>query len=115
MELTLQIARLRLVTTRAAPFGFENPLTSPMYPLKPSISEPTLSPRLAAEGQINFGSSDQDQQGGTTSSWFCVRTIARHEHIAAAQLRQDSQVEVFLPRLRFQRRTRYGLAWVTEA
>lgn len=48
--------------------------------------------------------------------WFCVRTLPKHEHIAAAQLRQQSpDIEVFLPRIRYQRNTRRGPAWVTEA
>lgn len=49
------------------------------------------------------------------ASWFCLRTHPKHEHIAAAQLRQQSDVEVFLPRIRYRRLTRCGPAWVTEA
>lgn len=48
-------------------------------------------------------------------SWFCVRTHPKHEHIAAAQLRLDPEVDVFLPRIRYRRSTRFGPAWVTEA
>ena len=48
-------------------------------------------------------------------AWFCVRTQPRHEHIAAAGLRRNLELEVFLPRVRFKRPTRKGLAWVTEA
>ena len=47
--------------------------------------------------------------------WFCVQTHPKHEHIAAAQLRQDTGIEVFLPRIRFRRPTRCGPAWVSEA
>ena len=50
-----------------------------------------------------------------TAGWFCLRTHLKHEHIAAAQLRQDPELEVFLPRIRYQRSTRSGPAWVTEA
>jgi transcriptional antiterminator RfaH len=51
-----------------------------------------------------------------SAAWFCVRTLPKQEHIAAAQLRhQSSDVEVFLPRIRYQRTTRRGPAWVTEA
>src|SRR5271165_4971390 len=28
-------------------------------------------------------------------AWFCLRTLPKHEHIAAAQLGQDAGVEVF--------------------
>jgi transcriptional antiterminator RfaH len=44
-----------------------------------------------------------------------VRTYPKHEHIAAAQLRQEPDIEVFLPRIRFRRSTRLGPAWVNEA
>lgn len=47
--------------------------------------------------------------------WYCLRTQSKHEHIAAAHLREDEQLEVFLPRIRFRRRTRTGPRWVTEA
>lgn len=48
-------------------------------------------------------------------AWFCVRTQPRHEHIAAAGLRRNLELEVFLPRVRFKRPTRKGPVWVTEA
>ena len=48
-------------------------------------------------------------------NWFCLRSQPKHEHIAAAHLKKMEGVEVFLPRVRFQRSTRQGLAWVTEA
>ena len=48
-------------------------------------------------------------------AWFCVRTHPKHEHIAAAQLRQEPDIQVFLPRIRYKRSTRCGMAWVTEA
>lgn len=49
------------------------------------------------------------------TAWFCVWTQTKHEHIAAAYLRQNLELEVFLPRIRFKRPTRQGPAWVTEA
>ncbi|MFV1996021.1 MAG: transcription termination/antitermination protein NusG [Verrucomicrobiales bacterium] len=47
--------------------------------------------------------------------WRCVRTKTKSEHIAAAHLRQLAGVEVFCPRIRFQRVTRRGKVWFTEA
>jgi len=44
-----------------------------------------------------------------------LRSQPKHEHIAARHLRQLAGLEVFLPRIRFRRKTRQGLAWVTEA
>ncbi len=54
-------------------------------------------------------------QDGGRALWFCLKSQPKHEHIAAAHLRQTSAVEVFLPRIRFKRATRQGMAWVTEA
>jgi transcriptional antiterminator RfaH len=48
-------------------------------------------------------------------TWFCLRAQPKHEHIAAAHLRKMDGIEVFLPRVRFKRSTRQGMAWVTEA
>ncbi len=47
-------------------------------------------------------------------AWFCLRSQPKHEHIAAAQLRQAG-IEAFAPRIRFKRATRRGPAWFTEA
>ena len=47
-------------------------------------------------------------------AWFCVRSQPKHEHIAAARLR-EAGLEVFLPRIRFKKQTARGPVWVTEA
>jgi transcriptional antiterminator RfaH len=49
------------------------------------------------------------------AKWFCLRSQPKHEHIAAARLRQCDGIEVFCPRVRIQRSTRRGLVWFTEA
>lgn len=46
---------------------------------------------------------------GENTAWICARTKPKHEHIAAANLRKQMPVEVFLPRLRIERMTRRGL------
>jgi transcriptional antiterminator RfaH len=48
-------------------------------------------------------------------SWFCLKTQPKHEHIAAAHLRRECAIEVYLPRIRFRRSTREGPVWFTEA
>jgi transcriptional antiterminator RfaH len=48
-------------------------------------------------------------------NWFCLKSQPKHEHIAAAHIRREMALEVFLPRIRFQRSTRTGKVWVTEA
>lgn len=42
------------------------------------------------------------------SAWFCIRTQLKHEHIAAAHLKQIPDMEVFNPQLRLLRSTRAG-------
>jgi len=48
-------------------------------------------------------------------AWFCLRTQAKHEHIAAAHLKKEPGVQIYLPRIRFKRSTRRGPVWFTEA
>lgn len=49
-----------------------------------------------------------------TSAWFCLRSQPKHEHIAAAHLRQEG-IEAFSPRIRLKRKTQNGPKWFTEA
>ena len=49
------------------------------------------------------------------SHWFCLKSQPKHEHIAAAHLRLMDGVEVFAPRLRFQKATLQGARWFEEA
>lgn len=49
-----------------------------------------------------------------SSAWYCARTKPKHEHIAAADLRKNSNLEVFHPRLRIERATRRGVVRVSE-
>jgi len=51
----------------------------------------------------------------TEPLWYCLRSQPKHEHIAAAHLRQTPGIEVFCPRIRIQRKTRRGLKWFVEA
>ncbi|MBU6400763.1 MAG: hypothetical protein KGS61_10620 [Verrucomicrobia bacterium] len=51
----------------------------------------------------------------TLPGWFCIRTHLKHEHIAAAHLRQLHGVDVFNPQLRLLRSTRRGPRWCTES
>jgi transcriptional antiterminator RfaH len=47
--------------------------------------------------------------------WFCLKAQTKREHIAADHLRQIPGITVFLPRVRFRRKTVRGLVWFTEA
>jgi transcriptional antiterminator RfaH len=50
-----------------------------------------------------------------SAAWYCLRSRTKAEHLAAAQLVQLDDVQVFCPRLRFRRSTRRGRVWFTEA
>ena len=52
---------------------------------------------------------------GPGLAWFCIRSQPKHEHIAAAHLRKEVGIEVYMPRIRFKRATRRGPVWFTEA
>jgi transcriptional antiterminator RfaH len=47
--------------------------------------------------------------------WYCVHTKPKSEHIASAHIAHLEGVEVFCPRIRFQRKTRRGKVWFNEA
>jgi len=48
-------------------------------------------------------------------TWYCVRTQIKREHIAVAGLELQEGVEVFCPRVRYQKMTRRGKVWFVEA
>lgn len=50
----------------------------------------------------------------TQPAWYCVRTKAKHEHIAAANLRRHLALPVFFPKLRLEKLTRRCLIKVVE-
>ena len=47
--------------------------------------------------------------------WFCLKAQPKREHIAAACLRQNFEVEVFCPRVRHRKRTNRGPVWFVES
>jgi len=49
------------------------------------------------------------------SAWYVVRSQVKREKLAAQSLRRLEGVEVFLPRLRYQKTTRRGRVWWVEA
>jgi transcriptional antiterminator RfaH len=50
-----------------------------------------------------------------SSAWYCLRSQIKHENVAAAHLRLLPDVEVFSPRIRYEKLTLRGKIWVTEA
>ena len=47
--------------------------------------------------------------------WYCIHTKPKSEHIASAHIGHLDDVEVFCPRIRFQKKTRRGKVWFNEA
>src|SRR5262249_22129385 len=60
-------------------------------------------------------SSITDTFAAGEKAWFCIRSHAKRERIAAAYVRCDLGLEVYLPQIRFRRHTRKGPKWFTEA
>ncbi len=52
---------------------------------------------------------------GTEPAWYVVRSQVKREKLAAESLKRLDGVEVFLPRLRYQKTTRRGRVWWVEA
>ncbi len=50
-----------------------------------------------------------------TFHWYCIHTRSKSEHIASAHLKLLDDVEVFCPRVRYQKNTKRGKVWFNEA
>jgi transcriptional antiterminator RfaH len=48
-------------------------------------------------------------------AWYCIHTKSKCEHIASAAVYALGEVEVYCPRIRFQRSTPRGKVWFVEA
>ena len=75
-----------------------------------SILRPLMDGSIgeASHGVANLREND------SSLAWYCARTKPKHEHIAAANLRQNLELEVFHPRLRIERATQRGVMRVVE-
>jgi transcription elongation factor/antiterminator RfaH len=49
------------------------------------------------------------------TAWYCIHTKPKCEHLAAAGLRSQFGLDVYCPRIRFQRSTPRGKVWFVEA
>jgi transcriptional antiterminator RfaH len=47
-------------------------------------------------------------------SWYSLKSQPKHEQLAAAYLRKHCGLDIFSPRVRFQRKSHLGKKWVTE-
>lgn len=82
-----------------------------MRPEPPLSSPSTPAPHAEGETRAPLPAVSELPE----AKWYCLRSQPKHEHIAAAHLRQCEEIEVFCPRVRIQRSTRRGLVWFTEA
>ena len=67
------------------------------------------------QSDLHFEPSQMAEGRGLDLRWFCLRVAPKQEHVAIAHLRKVYKVEVFCPRLRFQKATRTGRRWYVEA
>jgi transcriptional antiterminator RfaH len=58
--------------------------------------------------RIEVFNAEQTGRQNSVLAWYCARTKPKHEHIAAANLRKNLGLEIFLPRLRVEKATRRG-------
>lgn len=65
---------------------------------------------------LSLSASPAPASAALAAGWYCLRVIARREHITARNLEQRTGVKVFSARIRVRREVRRGLAaWVNEA
>jgi transcriptional antiterminator RfaH len=91
-----------------------------MYSVRATISRfppGTSSPMYSPMSELTPANVEKPAESHSVPpvAWFCLRSQPKHEHIAAGHLRQIEGVDVFNPRIRFTRSTRYGPATVTES
>ncbi len=58
--------------------------------------------------------SESNHAPKSRTAWYCVKTQPKRETVAASQI-EARGVEVFAPRIRFQRRTPRGKVWFDES
>ncbi len=62
---------------------------------------------------------EDESEAARDPQWYCVRTKPKSEHLAAAHVRrltlEEMDIEVFCPRIRFQKATARGKVWFVEA
>lgn len=70
-------------------------------------------------GSKPLSSGEGESESARDPQWYCVRTKPKAEHLAAAHVRrltlEEMDIEVFCPRIRFQKATARGKVWFVEA
>ena len=70
---------------------------------------------FGASFQLTMTRSRAELAVSQTPLWFCVRTLPKHELVAATALRRQLSVDCCSPRLRYRKMTRRGTVWFVEA
>src|SRR5579859_7700606 len=70
---------------------------------------------MKTERKLNYPPIAEPCTQSREIAWHCIRTHLKHEHIAAAHLKQIAGVEVFNPQLNLLRSTRLGRRWFNES
>ena len=77
-------------------------------------SDPIVPP-APSEEFLHFEPAKLLEGGAPDLKWFCLRIAPKQEHVAITHLRKIFAIEVFCPRLRYQKATRTGRRWYVEA
>lgn len=72
---------------------------------------------MAAQFNFQLNPELQPPWSSVGSQWYCLKAKVLREHLAAGMLRESAEgvTEVFMPRIRFRRKTRTGRKWFQEA
>jgi transcriptional antiterminator RfaH len=91
-------------------------LPAPLHSLSPACA-PKLQRRWVLDASSDsFTVSPRPRFSVSfTMKWYCLRTQQKREHIAAAHVRIIEGVDVYCPRLRYEKMTRRGKVWFREA
>ena len=78
-------------------------------------SDPVPSSATPTEEFLHFEPAKLQEGGAPDPKWFCLRIAPKQEHVAITHLRKIFAIEVFCPRIRYQKATRTGRRWYVEA
>ena len=77
--------------------------------------DPASSAPVEPSSWLHFEPAKLLEGGEPDYKWFCLRIAPKQEHVAITHLRKVFAIEVFCPRLRYQKATRTGRRWYVEA
>lgn len=85
---------------------------------QPMVGEVLIDVRhsaaLGRNGAILGDFAANDEAASDELKWICLRTHQKREHVAMAHIRNIEGVELYGPRIRFEKITRRGKVWFSE-